>query len=76
MSRVRFQGIGLRLGLKAGSEQACDPQDDDLEEELLALLRGMGDALNPDCEFHCFNQDSPLPSERHKARSASASHLR
>ena len=32
------------------------------------MLRGMGDALNPDCEFHRFNQDHPLPSDRHKAR--------
>ena len=37
-------------------------------EELLAVLRGMGDALNPDCEFHRFNQDNPLASDRHKAR--------
>ena len=32
------------------------------------MLRGMGDALNPDCEFHRFNQDNPLASDRHKAR--------
>ena len=30
------------------------------------MLKGLGDAVNPDCEFHRHNQDTPLPSERLK----------
>ena len=38
------------------------------EEELLAVLKGVGDAINPDCEFHRFNADVPAPSEYQKVR--------